>query len=127
MATKSKSASTGQSFGTNLAFVFVNYDLTEGDKKSLKAANPSADQVLGTIVQLVKEGYKVSMSWDNRSDCVQAFLIGSSKECPNHGFILTSRAASAHKALASLLWKHTSVFEGVWHDRVDLSNRDDDY
>jgi|SRR5215831_4567322 len=127
MAKQSQSASTGRQSSTNQVFEFVNYDLTESDKTLLRKANPSAEQVLGGIASLAKEGYKVSISWDSRSDCVQAFLIGAAKACPNYGFILTARAAGAHKALASLFWKHSSVFDGVWHDRVDLSSHDDSY
>jgi hypothetical protein len=127
MAQKSKSNSGSVSASNQNQMQFVNYDLTVSDKATLKKAGPLNDDVLKTLAQLAKEGYKVSISWDSYSDCVQAFLIGASSSCVNHGFILTSRANELSKALAALVFKHSVVFDGVWHDRVITDRPSDDF
>jgi len=89
------------------------------------AAQP--EQVILSLSALVKEGYKVSISWDTYSDCLQTFLIGQAESLPNHGYILTARANDLSKCLASLVYKHMNVFDGVWHDRVADGRPTDDY
>lgn len=111
----------------NTQMQFVNYDLTKGDKDTLKKADPQPDDVFRTLAALAKEGYKISISWDDYSDCVQCFLIGAKPAVANHNFILTSRASSLFKALASLVYKHSVVFDGVWHDRALMDRPDDDF
>lgn len=79
------------------------------------------------LVALVREGYKVSVSWDDYSNCVQCFLIAHAESLPNHPYILTARANDLSKALASLVYKHTNVFAGVWHDRIMEGRPQDDF
>lgn len=105
---------------------FVNYDLTKEDKDALKKLATDIREILPAITSLAKEGYKISVSWDDYSDCVAVFLIGQSETCVNHGFILTARAASIDKALTALLYKHQHVFEGVWHNR-SIDGKSDDF
>lgn len=125
---KKSSRSSRQTKQTSqIQFQFVNYDLTKEDKAALKKANPTTEQVLTSILQLTKEGYKLSISWDNYSDCPQAILIGSAPTCSNHGYMISSRASSIEKALAALVYKHLTVFDGVWHDRVQPGHPDDDF
>lgn len=110
-----------------LQMKFVNYDLSAEDKQALKSAAIDAVDLFVNIGRLVGEGYKLSFGWDHYTDSFAAWLIGSSKECVNYGFILSARASTVEKAIAALFYKHTSVFDGVWHDRVERSKPDDDF
>jgi hypothetical protein len=108
-------------------FTFVNYDLSQDQKKELKGVPLIHKDLLTAILQLTKEGYKITFGWDDWSDCVAVWLIGQAAACKNHGYILTSRAATADKALLALLYKHHTVFEGIWHDKVQSGRPSDDF
>ncbi len=127
MARKSNSGSQSPSQAQPGKMQFVNYDLTREDKETLKKASPTWEELSAAIDSLLSQGYKISLSYDDYSDCLQAFLIGASKECVNVGFILTARASTSYKVVASLLYKHVTVYKGVWHDRVLEGKSDDDF
>lgn len=105
---------------------FVNYDLTKEDKLELQKLNPSWDSLAKEVAQLVKEGYKLTIGWDSYSDCLAVWLIGQ-KATANDGLILPSRANDLRKAIASVVYKHKAVFEGMWHTRVIESRPSDDF
>ena len=125
MVQKSKSSSSAEQ--SSKKTLFVNYDLTRSDKDALKKASPSSDELWLQVTQLVQQGYKVTFGWDNYAECFACWLIGVSPESKNEGLILPSRASSAVKAFAACLYKHVTVFEGVWRDRVLSGKPDDDF
>lgn len=111
----------------NLSFQFVNYDLTVSDKATLKEVSRNWDDCFQVVSQLTQEGYKLSFSWDSYSDCFAGYLSGVGKQCPNQGFILGARGNNPLKVVNALLYKHLTIFDGVWHDRVLGTKPDDDY
>lgn len=108
-------------------FQFVNYDLSKSDKETLAKSEISAGDLLREAYALIKEGYKISCSWDDYSDCIQVILIGAGEAVTNHGLMMSSRASSFEKALAACLYKHHKVFEGNWAQQTIGAGRTDDF
>jgi len=127
MAKGIKPTSQPQDRSSATQFQFVNYELNKDDKDFLKLHELSWQEVDKLFVQLVKEGYKVSFSWDEYSGCMAVWLIGQSSSCPNHGFILSSRASTTLKALNGLFYRHLTVYNGLWRDRAGDGKPTDDY
>jgi hypothetical protein len=105
---------------------FVNYDLSADDKKQLAKLNPTWEDLGKEVTLLVKEGYKLTIGWDNYSDALAVWLIGQ-KTTVNEGLILPSRANDLRKAIASVIYKHKAVFSGVWHNRTLTGQASDDF
>jgi hypothetical protein len=104
----------------------VNYDLNADDKKELAKLNPTWETLAKEITSLTKEGYKLTIGWDNYSDTLAVWLIGQ-KPTANEGLILPSRANDLRKAIASVIYKHKAVFSGVWHNRTLSGQPSDDF
>jgi len=126
MKEKTSSSSSKTDAGSKVS-PFVNYDLTASDKAELQRLKPTAESCLKEVTALAKEGYKLTIGWDDYSDTLAVWLIGHSPSCANHGFILPSRANDLVKAIASVIYKHKAVFDGKWHDRTVGSNPTDDF
>lgn len=106
-----KSGGAGKSqFGVE----FVNIDLATGDVERIKQNMPDDAVVMAGIERLALDGYKVSISYDDKHSTFIASLTGS-KECAcvdNRGLCVTSRGPSMAAACAVALFKHHEVCEG---------------
>jgi len=94
---------------------FVNYDLSEDDKKSFKAwAHENIDNLLDFIEKVVEAGYGVSVKWDVRGQCYASFLTCNRENDPNKGWILSGRGSTAFSAIMGALFRHLVLFDGIW-------------
>lgn len=91
-------------------FEFVSVNLTEDEKKKFKSVySESPQEFFNQLDGLLKNGYKVSLSYDKQNNCVLASMTGKDPLSPNFNYVLTSRAADAWESLALSLFKHFHV------------------
>jgi hypothetical protein len=111
---KSKSAPKPAS-ADKILVQFVNYELNEDERKRFKAwAHENAADMLSMFDRLLDDGYGFSCKWDERSECVAAFVQCRQENSPNKGWLLTGRGSTAFSAIAGALYRHYVLFEGVW-------------
>jgi hypothetical protein len=91
-------------------FEFVAINLTEDEKKQFKKAyTDKPNDLLGQLDGLLKNGYKLSLSYDNQNNCVLASLTGKDPNSPNYNYVMTSRAGESWESMALALFKHYVV------------------
>lgn len=93
---------------------FVRGELSQEEKDHCKRQAWKPDEVLEQIDQLLPEGYKFTVSWDSGNDCYGAWLVASREGHRHSGFILSGRGPTVLAALAVLLYKHYTKFDGQW-------------
>jgi hypothetical protein len=93
---------------------FINYNLTDEQKKAVREWNLSLDQLSQGTMQLVDEHFKVTLKYDDYSKAYACFVNPDGPEHPFTGWILTGRGSSPLKALKQALYIHFTVFEGNW-------------
>lgn len=100
---------------------FIQCELTDKQKQTLKAQEMSLQEIEDTLVKLIQEGYKVSYSWDNYNHCYQAFLSTSDQESEHLGWILAGRGSLPSKSLKQLFYKHYAILKEQWSSAMGLT------
>jgi len=93
---------------------WINLDLTEKQKAQMREVFPDDSSVFGGLQGLVEQGYKLSVSFDLRNDCVGAYAFPSLDHPENAGMALVARAATVFGALRGLVFRHEVVFKHNW-------------
>lgn len=93
---------------------WVSCELTEDEKKYLKSQEVSDSELLENVAAVLAAGFKVSISFDERSDCVGAYLTAprGRNEAVTH--CLSARAPFLQAALHVLLYKHFTKLKEDW-------------
>lgn len=93
---------------------WVNYRLSEDDKKLLADEPLTMEQVIQEFGTRVYSGYRLSVSYDEYSAAMQASLVCVDKDSPDAGIGVSSRHPDLDWALRSLLYKLMVVGDGKW-------------
>jgi hypothetical protein len=98
---------------------FVNYELDKAQAETLKGHSNDGTEILSSVDSLLDDGYRLSVKFDEYSNCYSAFLQPIKPEGKNGGFILTGRGSSVLKAIKQCLYKHFVCLEGDWSEYVE--------
>lgn len=88
---------------------FVNYSLSQEQKRFLKAQQVDYDNEL---LRVIERDIKVTFSYDSFNECFSCFFIPTG-ENENKGLILAGRGSTPLKSFKQALFID-SLFEGVW-------------
>lgn len=92
---------------------FVNVQLDQAQRDSIKANVWTIDSLDNALNDLLADGYKITLRYDERNDCFAAWLIAPTKS-ENSGYILSGRGSTPHKALKQAAYIHYAVLEKMW-------------
>lgn len=95
---------------------FINYSLSDEQKKELKAMPYDAEAFLSDLDRVTNSNYKVSFSWDDYGQCFACFWTQKDPKHANAGFVLTARGSTVLKAFKQSLYLHHNLFDEVWAD-----------
>lgn len=85
---------------------FVDIDLNEKDKEELGVhTQPGQVDISEFILQMVADGYKVSVVADTEHSFAVATATGKSATCENKGYALSGRGPDALSAIVVLWYK----------------------
>jgi len=119
-----KSAGTASNFGS---YKFINVGLSVDDKKRLANAVASGEISLDAALELVEEGYKLSINQDKRNNSFVASLTDSREASPSKNHILTGRGSNPAKAVYSVVYRHYVLLGGDWTTRIQESEEVPDF
>jgi hypothetical protein len=105
--------------------VFVNYSITDDDRKFLKSQQWALDDFDSAVLKIVEAGYKVSMQYDTRNSCYACFIIAQDSEHENAGYILTGRGSSPSKAVKQAIYVGFHILEGVFSNINQFSQNNE--
>jgi len=103
---------------------FVSCELSDAEKAEIRGNLLDPDKILDTLAELAADGYKTTISYDQRSDCVAAFLTALPSQRTNGGKALSSRGPSAHGALTVLFYKHFTKLKENWAANAKAAAKD---
>jgi len=92
---------------------FINYELDKEQTAAYREWRDDFENVLNIVTELIEEGYRVTIKFDDYSSSCAVFLIPPA-EGENDGYILTGRGSTAYRALSEAMYKHSDVFRGTW-------------
>jgi hypothetical protein len=94
---------------------FVNIELTQADKKAIKAKKISAEELVAWLAVIVANGgYKFGFGHDGDRECYIATLTAKDHENLNYGYSMSQRHSDALIALKALYYAHEVKMEGNW-------------
>ncbi len=93
---------------------FVTCELTVEDKKSLREGAMPYEDAWEGLLDVIPEGYKLSISWDDKNETFTASLTAGAGTGDNAGWCLTGRGASFDGAVCSLAYKHFTKLARNW-------------
>lgn len=121
MATKDKKPSTVNGFTQSK---FINYSLTDAQKKEIKAWSPTQEELDDLLNTLVEGDYKVTFSYDDYNECHSCAIVPKGEKHVNTGYILTGKGSTPFKALKQVSWIHFKVLDGAWFEHFTARGRE---
>lgn len=114
--TYSKPKNTGKTAGGNSFsdYNFIRYSPTVQDKAAVKTFIASGVDPMSALMDILENGYKLSLSFDAKNDCFIASLTCNATADTNFKSILTGRGADPTTAIYWLAYLHFHRFDGVW-------------
>lgn len=109
-AKKAPSRSTGAYPET----IWVAADLSDEEREGLKRRSVPIEDTIKALAGLIEQGFKISISYDERSDCVGAYLTAPKAASKGRTICLSARAPTLEKALLVLLFKHFEKLHEEW-------------
>lgn len=104
---------------------FINYSLSEEQKRELKEKPYTEGDFAFDLHQVCDSFYKVSFSYDTYNNCMSCFFTPKDEKSPNKGLILTARGSTALKAFKQAMYLHYTLFEENWADFYEASGREE--
>lgn len=105
--------------------VWVNHKLTEAEKEAFASWDAPPDDVARALVQLISDGYKLYVSYDNIQKCPSMTVICWREGHVNYGKGFSTWAREWEKLCALVVWKHFSLWAEGWPDVVPPTARGD--
>jgi hypothetical protein len=118
--TLSKSSRRGKKSNGSVGWQgFVDLPLTTQQKEHLAELSEDDYPDIGAfMLDVLADGYKLSVVTDEKHNCVIASLTGKSAGCVNAGYSLSARGPDLAGAFLVLHYKHHVLCEGLrWSDR----------
>jgi len=100
----------------------VNVNLSDEQKMLIKSNVPALKALWEAVEDWTADNYKVTLSYDDQTDCHAVYLIGKDNQAVNAGMMLAGYAPTLSGAIAVLLYKHQVVCEGDWGKRSQANN-----
>lgn len=99
---------------------FVNIRLESEHKKAIKAlaSTLDGDSILTEFLELVDDGYQVSISPDKANDAIIVTLTGKESGCVNCGYSMSQRHDDPVVAMAAVLFAHKELAERDLWEKV---------
>lgn len=122
MPRKKSISNNSQQTGGNSMPEFVRCELSDEQKGFIKSNLPSIVELVGQLEDLLADHYKLTISFDESTDCYAAYLIGKEGQAVNGGLMLSAFAPVFTGALAVLMYKHFTVLKEDWPSRSQSNN-----
>jgi hypothetical protein len=93
---------------------FINVQLSDDEREAAQLDYQESDTLWDTLVVCLKDGYKVTLSFDKDTDSYCAALSGTNCGKPNERLTLTAWGDNETDALRYVLYKHVTKLEFQW-------------
>jgi plasmid maintenance system killer protein len=111
-----KTVITGKSFSPTR---WVSCELADSDKRHLKTLEVDWSTIMGSIERLISDGYRLSLGYEEKNDCVGVYLTAPKDTVPGFSVSLSARGPDVQRALLVLNYKHFEMLGGDWSGKVD--------
>jgi len=98
--------------------LWVACDLNDQDKAALKARKLNYNEMMGGISALIDAHFRITISFDERADCVGAYLTAPKEKATEKTRCLSARGHTLDHALQALLYKHYEKLGEDWSGSV---------
>jgi len=105
---------------------FINYQLTEDDKRAVKSIEFDADDVLSWLDKVIDSGFKITLSYDDYSHANMCVGTRADKNHEDFGILLSGRGSTPAKAFRQWLYiKDTIIGDATWTEWLDSASTPD--
>lgn len=99
---------------------FADISVSKADKPKIKQYASDGDKVLEDLENLIGSSYKVTLSFDSRSDAHMCSISCYDDNSENYKHTMVTRAKTAWGSLCAGLYKHWVIADGKWGTADDL-------
>jgi len=93
---------------------FVQLELNADDIASIQKETGNATQIIDQVNIMLKEGYKVSLSYDAGYGSFKANAMDVDTSRTTSGYMLSGSAPTTLEAMAVLVYKHVVMMDKSW-------------
>ena len=103
---------------------FININLTDDDKATIKATSLTPEQLMDLLDGFIDDGYKFTFSYDDYSRCYQCIGTHKDSEHPDYGVLLSGRGSTTLKAFKQWWYMVSNMIgESDWSDWLKPNTR----
>jgi len=95
---------------------FIQHSLVAEERQAYDSWVTTYADFWDDCERIADSGYKLSCSWDNYNNTMQASLTCNNEKLPDFGWVLVARAPDVFNALNLLLFKHLVLLGGDWSE-----------
>lgn len=99
---------------------FADINLSKAQKAQAKKWIEDEAQVLDTAEDMLASGYKITLSYDSRSDAHMCSISCYNETSDNYKHTMVTRAKTMFSALGVGVFKHHVVAQGEWNTGDDI-------
>lgn len=117
MAKESRSSSNKPKNGSFYEkWEFIDLPIDASDMQAIRTNELDVPFIFDSIEQMCALGYKFSLGYDDKSDCLIFSVTGTKERCPNFGYTVVSRAVTFYRCLQVFFYKHEKYVDaqGKW-------------
>lgn len=98
---------------------FVKCDLPKEAKAHIKLLPVDFDRLAEWEEEIIKQGYKLSVSFRQEKNTYVASLTCIDEDSPNHKGTLSAFAPAYWLAKSALWWQHEEILLGIWTNEAE--------
>jgi len=117
-----KSSNPRSDNGSSKMPTIVNINLSDEQKLHIKSNVPPMKTLWEQVELWTADHYKMTISFDDTTDCYAVYLIGKEDQSTNAGLMLAGYAPTLSGAVAVLMFKHHLVSNGDWESITQANN-----
>lgn len=93
---------------------FINWSLSAEEKATVKAWQPTIEEMDDHELKTIQAGHKITTSYDNYGDCYSTSIVPTQDNKTNAGYILTGKGSTPFKSRKQALYIHLWIFSQDW-------------
>lgn len=109
---KSRGRGKAKEVTSEKPFTWCNVSLPDAAKEAIKEQEFDAARFFDWLEALISDRYKVTVSYDDKSDCFLAIVVGRLATRPDYNVGVSSRHSSLETVLLTVQYKFEVLFMG---------------
>ena len=103
---------------------YIDIKLDKAGKAECAAFVQATTSAWALIDEYCENGYRISVAWDERSNCFKCSITCTDAKNDNAGYVLVGRGSHSEGAVLQAIYKERYVAQGRWKNQAPQFTND---